>query len=187
MPLEHAILVSLSERAGSGYELARRFEKSIGLFWSATHQQIYRVLKRMEEAGWVAVETVAQDGRPHKKVHTVSENGRAELRRWLAEPHPSAGPQELAVKLRGASFGNEQAVAEELSRHRKAHAERLDAYRQIEKRDFPSAAGLHGRALHQYLVLRGGIRAEEGQVEWFDEVLTALRTDPAPPTEKDAR
>src|SRR5215470_5975636 len=99
MALEHAILVSLSERSGSGYELARRFEKSIGLFWSATHQQIYRVLKRMEDAGWVAVEAVAQEGRPDKKVHTVSAEGRAELRRWLAEPNPSAGPQELAVKL----------------------------------------------------------------------------------------
>jgi DNA-binding PadR family transcriptional regulator len=186
MALEHAILVSLSERSGSGYELARRFEKSIGLFWSATHQQIYRVLKRMEEAGWVAVEAVAQDGRPDKKVHTVSEAGRAELRRWLAEPDPGAGPQELAVKLRGASFGEPRAVAEELARHRTVHAERLDAYRQIGKRDFPAPAELHGRALHQYLVLRGGIRAEAGQVEWFDEVLTALH-HAAPHTEKDAR
>ncbi|WP_326567752.1 PadR family transcriptional regulator [Amycolatopsis rhabdoformis] len=177
MALEHAILVSLSERSGSGYELARRFEKSIGLFWSATHQQIYRVLKRMEEAGWVAVEAVSQGGRPDKKVHTVSAAGRAELRRWLAEPNPAAGPQELAVKLRGASYGDPNAVAEELARHRAAHAERLDAYRQIEKRDFPSPGS--GRALHQYLVLRGGIRAEEGQVEWFDEVLTALNEDEA--------
>ncbi|MEV6897072.1 PadR family transcriptional regulator [Amycolatopsis sp. NPDC051372] len=180
MALEHAILVSLSERSGSGYELARRFEKSIGLFWSATHQQIYRVLKRMEEAGWVAVETVAQDGRPDKKVHTVSAAGQAELRRWLAEPNASAGPQELAVKLRGASFGDENAVAEELARHRAAHAERLDAYRRIEKRDFPAPTS--GRALHQYLVLRGGIRVEEGQIEWLDEVLNALQSD-----EKDAR
>ncbi|MGH3947803.1 MAG: PadR family transcriptional regulator, partial [Pseudonocardiaceae bacterium] len=53
MALEHAILVSLTERSGSGYELAKRFDKSIGFFWGATHQQIYRVLKRMDEAGWV--------------------------------------------------------------------------------------------------------------------------------------
>lgn len=50
MALDHAILVSLLERPGSGYELARRFERSIGYFWTATHQQIYRVLKRMEGA-----------------------------------------------------------------------------------------------------------------------------------------
>jgi len=174
MALEHAILVSLSERAGSGYELTRRFEKSIGLFWSATHQQIYRVLKRMEEAGWVAVDVVAQSGRPDKKVYTVSDAGRAELARWLAAPDPSAGPVELAVKIRGASFGDPAKVAEEIVRHRANHAERLDVYRQIEKRDFPAPSALTGRHLHQYLVLRGGIRVEEGQVEWFDEVLAAL-------------
>ncbi len=177
MALEHAILVSLSERSGSGYELARRFEKSIGLFWSASHQQIYRVLKRMEEAGQVAVDVVAQDGRPDKKVYTVSEPGRVELRRWLAEPSPSAGPQELAVKLRGASFGDPEAVAAEITRHRDAHAERLELYRQIEKRDFPAPDRLRGRPLHQYLVLRGGIRVEEGQVEWLEEILTALQAD----------
>ena len=36
--LPHVILVSLSEQSGSGYELARRFDRSIGYFWSATHQ-----------------------------------------------------------------------------------------------------------------------------------------------------
>ncbi|MEU0155402.1 PadR family transcriptional regulator [Micromonospora fulviviridis] len=42
MSLEHAILVSLLEQPASGYELARRFDRSIGRFWTATHQQIYR-------------------------------------------------------------------------------------------------------------------------------------------------
>ena len=177
MALEHAILVSLSERSGSGYELARRFERSIGLFWNAPHQQIYRVLKRMEEAGWVAVDVVAQSGRPDKKVYTVSAPGRDELARWLAAPDPASSLQELAVKIRGASFGDAVAVADEIARHRDAHAQRLDVYRQIEKRDFPAPAGARGRGLHQYLVLRGGIRVEEGHVEWFDEVLSALSRD----------
>ena len=60
MALEHAILVSLLEKPGSGYELARRFDRSIGHFWTATHQQIYRVLKRMEADGLLAVREVAQ-------------------------------------------------------------------------------------------------------------------------------
>jgi DNA-binding PadR family transcriptional regulator len=177
MALEHAILVSLSERAGTGYELTRRFENSIGLFWSATHQQIYRVLKRMEEAGWVGVDRVEQDGRPDKKVYTVSEPGSTELKRWLAEDNDAAGAQELAVKIRGAAFGDVAAVAAEIERHRDRHAQQLDVYLLIEKRDFPVPGGLTGPALHQYLVLRGGIRTEQGFVEWFEEVLQALKGD----------
>ena len=46
MALEHALLVALREQPASGLELAKRFSRSIGFFWSATHQQIYRVLGR---------------------------------------------------------------------------------------------------------------------------------------------
>ncbi|WP_072802533.1 PadR family transcriptional regulator [Rhodococcoides yunnanense] len=175
MALEHAILVSLTELSGSGYELARRFDKSIGFFWSATHQQIYRVLTRMDAAGWVVGTTVAQDGRPDKKVYAVAEAGREELDRWIAEPtDPSVLRDELAVKIRGAANGDLDALKTEVRRHRAVHVERLELYRLIEKRDFPSPEALVGSALHQYLVLRGGIRVEEGFAEWCDEVLEKL-------------
>lgn len=175
MALEHALLVSLSEHSGSGYELARRFDKSIGYFWNASHQQIYRVLKRMDEAGWVDGETVGQDGRPDKKVYRVSDAGRAELRRWIAEPTEAGNLRnELAVKIRAASYGDLDDVRSEVRRHRDDHARRLEVYRLIEKRDFPAPDRLSGTELHQYLVLRGGIRVEEGFTAWCQEVLDAL-------------
>jgi len=37
---------------------------------------------------------------------------------------------------------------------------------------------LRGAALHQYLVLRGGIRAEESAIGWLDEVTAALLEKP---------
>ena len=86
MALEHAILVSLLEKPGSGYELARRFERSIGYFWTATHQQIYRVLKRMENDGWIDAREVPQHGRPDKKAYSVADLGRAALTSWLHDP-----------------------------------------------------------------------------------------------------
>ena len=53
MSLRFAILTSLTEREGSGIELARRFDRSIGYFWPATHQQIYRELDRLASAGLI--------------------------------------------------------------------------------------------------------------------------------------
>ena len=183
MALEHAILVSLTERTGSGYELARRFDRSIGYFWPATHQQIYRVLRRMDDAGWVTHTEVAQDGRPDKKVYEVSDAGRDELVRWLAEPiEPAVLRDGLGVKLRGASLGDTNAVLREVERHRGEHSVRLEVYRGIERRDFPKPSKLSGRELHQYLVLRGGIRAEESFVAWCDEVLQTL-----PPSTKPSK
>ncbi len=57
-------------------------------------------------------------------------------------------------------------------------AELLDTYRGFEKRQFPDPSALSGSALHQYLVLRGGIRAEESAVEWLDEVVASLKEKP---------
>lgn len=186
MALPHAILVSLCEQAGSGYELARRFDRSIGYFWSATHQQIYRTLRTMETDGWVVANTVTQHGRPDKKVYTVSNAGRAELADWIAEPldptRPGRGSalsdnatRDLAVKLRGAAFGDLSALHNQITTLRAERAASLDTYRELEKRAFPDPSGLHGAALHQYLVLRGGIRAEESAIDWLDEVARAFQ------------
>ena len=66
------------------------------------------------------------------------------------------------------------ALCTQVAALRSDRAELLDAYQGFEKRQFPDPSSLHGPALHQYLVLRGGIRAEEGSVDWLDEVLAAL-------------
>jgi DNA-binding PadR family transcriptional regulator len=180
--LPQAILVSLCEQSGSGYELTRRFDRSIGYFWSATHQQIYRTLRTMEADGWVSARVVVQHGRPDKKVYTVSDAGRAELARWIAEPLTGRGgalsdtrTRDVAVKLRGAAYGDPAALRTQISALRAERAQLLDTYRGFEKKQFPDPAALRGSALHQYLVLRGGIRAEESTIDWLDEVAAALQ------------
>jgi len=127
---------------------------------------------------------VAQRGRPDKKVYTVSDAGRAELARWIAAPlRPGSGrggalsdnrTREVAVKLRGAAFGDPTALRAQVAALRAERAELLDTYRGFEKKQFPDPTALHGNALHQYLVLRGGIRAEESTVDWLDEVTSGL-------------
>jgi DNA-binding PadR family transcriptional regulator len=174
--LEHAILVALAEKASTGYELARRFDKSIGQFWTATHQQVYKVLGRMEASGWVHSTAVAQDGRPDKKIYDVTPAGRAELAAWIALPAaPEATRSDLAVKIRGAADGDLPSVLAEIARHRALHSERLDAYLANEKYEFPEPTALTGRQLHQWVVLRGGISLERSLIDWYDDVLTTLK------------
>ncbi|MEU1075494.1 MULTISPECIES: PadR family transcriptional regulator [unclassified Streptomyces] len=179
MALEHAILVSLLEKPGSGYELARRFERSIGYFWTATHQQIYRVLKRMESDGLLAVREVAQEGRPDKKEYSVAAPGRAALSRWLHEPiEPESLRHDLAVKIRGAAFDDPAAVIQEVERHRQVHSDRLAHYLAGELRDFTGPAAPvpldTGQEL-QHVVLRGGIAYERMTIAWLDDVLATVR------------
>jgi len=173
--LEHAILVSLAEKASTGYDLARRFDKSIGQFWTATHQQVYKVLARMQAADWITVTVVEQDGRPDKKVYDLTDAGRAELADWIAQPADAESARsDLAVKIRGASYGDPARVAGEVRRHRAVHHDRLEFYLANEKREFPDPSALSGHRLHQWLVLRGGISLERGLIDWYDEVIAAL-------------
>lgn len=173
MALEHALLVALRERPGSGLELARRFDKSIGFFWHATHQQIYRVLGRMENDGWLAVEVVPQSGKPDKKLYRVTGEGEQVLSDWLAAPTPLEHLRsEIAVKMRGASFGDREGVLEVLRGSIADHHLRLEHFRRLEK-EYADPAALAGHQLDQYLVLRGGIRLEEFWIGWLEDYLAA--------------
>ena len=53
MSLSHALLAALSQQSATGYELAQHFDGSLGHFWKASHQQIYRDLAKLEAQGLV--------------------------------------------------------------------------------------------------------------------------------------
>ena len=130
MALEHALLVALSEQPASGLDLARRFGRSIGFFWSATHQQIYRVLGRMEADGWVTVDRGRRrPASPTRRCTPCPRPGGGSWPRWLAEPTETQPLRsELAVKLRGASFATTAPRCSTWSRANLAdHATRLGA------------------------------------------------------------
>ena len=128
----------------------------------------------MDADGWVEVTEVAQTGRPDKKVYAVSPAGPRVLAAWLAAPTDTGALRsELAVKLRGASYGDRAAVLEVVRANLADHATRLDHYRHLMKRDYPDPGALAGADLDQYLVLRGGIRLEEFWVDWLTEYLEA--------------
>lgn len=115
MSLPHAILTSLAERPGSGSELASRFDRSIGYFWQATHQQIYRELARLEAAGWVEAEPV-EGARGGKRRFRILQPGREELRRWVNDRQdPPAIRDELMVRIRAEAVVGPTHLADELA------------------------------------------------------------------------
>lgn len=181
MALEHALLVSLREQPAAGLELARRFDRSIGFFWSATHQQIYKVLRRMEESGWVASQAQSQQGRREKTVYTVTAAGERALAQWIEQTTPrEAFRSELAVKMRGASYGDRTALLTDIEKRIDDHRVRLAHYEALRDRDYPDPSDprfeeLSGQELDQYMVLRGGLLMEQFWITWLTEYLEAHR------------
>jgi len=98
--LGDAILACLTERPMTGYELAKTFDASIGFFWKADHQQIYRELTKLRDRGHIQGREVVQSGKPNKLVYTLTPEGRAALKHWAARPsRPASIKDDLLVRL----------------------------------------------------------------------------------------
>ena len=175
MSLAHAVLTSLIEKSSSGYELARRFDKSIGYFWHATHQQIYRELARMEAAGWIESSSAPDAGKTRKREYRVLLAGREELVRWAQEPStPMDLRDEFMVKLRADAALGEINLRGELRRRIALHRDQLAHYRAIEQRDFLHGKPLSREASIHHMILKKGILYEEGTIAWDEEMLTLM-------------
>ena len=175
MSLAHAVITSLLEKASSGYDLARRFDKSIGYFWHATHQQIYRELARMEAAGWIESSTPEDAGKTRKRSYSVLPAGRAELARWVAEPSaPMDLRDEFMVRLRADAVLDDVELSGELRRRIQLHEEKLEHYRAIAERDFPPGKPLGRSARIHQMILNKGILYEEGSIAWTESMLGVL-------------
>ncbi|NOV27681.1 PadR family transcriptional regulator [Cupriavidus necator] len=181
MSTQHALLISLIEKPSSGYDLARRFDRSIGYFWHATHQQIYRELGRMADSGWIAADENdaaegegAADRRNRKKVYRVLPAGHDELARWVLAPGAGLDQrEEILVKLRADAVIGPLGLGDEMRRLIALHRARLETYLAIERRDF-SAPDMDRAQQLRYALLQRGIRFETDWVAWGDALLPLL-------------
>ncbi|WP_055524668.1 PadR family transcriptional regulator [Streptomyces graminilatus] len=174
MSLPHAILTALLEKPSSGLELTRRFDRSIGYFWSATHQQIYRELGRLEGEGQIRALPAEQTARGGKKSYEVLPAGRAELARWTAASQdPKPHRDTMLLRLRASAVVGTEGIEADLRRHLALHQRQLTEYREIEERDFPPAGAGTGspQGRLQHLVLRAGIDLETFWTQWLTHAL----------------
>jgi DNA-binding PadR family transcriptional regulator len=101
MPLRHTLLGLLDRTSLHGYALR---EKAKGYAWlyPMSNANLYPVLRQLEDEGFVRREEQIHDGRL-RKVYSVTDAGRAELRRWLADPSGQRGtyrdPTVLKISL----------------------------------------------------------------------------------------
>jgi DNA-binding PadR family transcriptional regulator len=174
MSLRSAILTALVERPSSGKELARRFDLSFGYFWHATHQQIYRELGQMSDAGLIQLHSSQEKGRGGPRTYDITETGVQHLREWVVtaqNPVPIRDP--LLVRLRAAAALGDIDLHDEVQHHLDHHRTLLETYRSIEERDFSGPLRERRQRL-QYLILQAGINTELSWAEWCTKALKDL-------------
>ncbi|MCH1643185.1 DUF4180 domain-containing protein [Paenibacillus timonensis] len=86
MSISYAILGMLSARSLTGYDLKKIIQDSPFMPWSGNNNQIYKALVELLEEGWVTNEVHHQDSAPSKKIYTITDAGREELKAWVLSP-----------------------------------------------------------------------------------------------------
>lgn len=179
MSLKYAVLAALLEGEASGYELSKVFDISFANFWPATPQQLYRELERLAQDGLVEARFVQQERRPNKRMFTLTEAGREDLRSFAAEPprRPTAVRDELLIKLQAMDDPETaRAMIEErmtwargkLGRYERVRARMLDGRTEEEYLRESDRVG-------PYLTLLAGISFEEQILTWCERVLVVLK------------
>ena len=174
MALGDAILACLTERPMTGYELAKTFDNSIGFFWKADHQQIYRELTKLRDRGHIQGREVVQSGKPNKLVYTLTAEGRAALRHWAARPSsPVSMKDDLLVRLYALDSVDIEPLRDDLMARMEHHRDRAARYERILNKRFPQGTAAPADT-GKLLLLRMGLRHERGVAEWCEEALDAL-------------
>jgi DNA-binding PadR family transcriptional regulator len=152
LAIYHAVLALLADRSSYGYELKASFETSVGPQWGELNiGHLYQILERLSRDRYVTRRHVPQSDRPDKSVYRITKKGRAELDRWLEEPHVRQGGyrDDFFLKLvAGATLGR-NALARVIDAQRTAQMAELKTLRELkaDHRDSPIVALLIGAAI----------------------------------------
>jgi len=160
--------------SGSGYDIRKAIESSVGYFWSESYGQIYPALKRLTAEGLIAPCASPSKPRQRRQEYSLTDAGRASLREWLALPFQNDPPRnEFLLKL---FFGREAPpsvsighIRELQERNQRTLATMLEIERLAQARGVQNP--------HQpfwMLTLSLGIAMTRAALEWGESALDQL-------------
>lgn len=181
--LKHALLGWLSLEPSTGYDLKAKLDHSTQYFWRAELSQIYPTLKTMLACGEVEMTVEHQKDRPSRKIYSITPEGEAELKSWLATPaEPSAVRDSFIIRIFFGSRLEPEVLLDELREQRDHHARQLSHYEtevrsrieQITTRLWPQERPFWELTLDRAVIY------ERGYVEFCDKAIERLQQTAEP-------
>ncbi|MGO0060829.1 PadR family transcriptional regulator [Brevibacillus fluminis] len=172
----YAVLGMLSVHSMSGYDIKKQIEKGIGNFWSEGYAQIYPILKQLEEEGLAICEVERQEGKPDRKVYTITETGRAVFMRWLTEPIGQYPMRiEVLLKLFFAHHADPAISIQHVKRFQQEMEKTFADYKAQEREGEALMKEGGERARYQRMAIRFGLYYSEALLAWCEETITELK------------
>jgi DNA-binding PadR family transcriptional regulator len=173
-------LLSYAEEL-SGYELKQWADASLRFFYTAPPMsQVYTELERLTAAGLVQAREVASGAVRRTRVHSITDAGRQQLKRWLSDEAVELPTlkHHLALRVFLGHIAGAERIRELLDEHRDGYRSLLADLRDVRTRlsDDP-----HWR--WAALVAEWGIAHYEGEIAALDRLEKSLTGLPEPATE----
>jgi len=181
-PTEFAILGLLAEEPRSGYDIKKDVEERLSHFWSESFGHIYPMLRRLHGRGLVERSVERQEGRPDRKVYSITSEGRAALQAWFAEPPPPQRPRnEILLRIFLGRHADKEHLLRDVRGQREGFERTLAALRAVQDRlhgevgEEEDQREVHPDRVYWGLTLSYGLRALEALVQWGEEAEATLK------------
>ncbi|MBD7985675.1 PadR family transcriptional regulator [Sporosarcina sp. Sa2YVA2] len=175
MTLRHAILGLLSKWDATGYDIKKEFDDFMSIFWHSHLSQIYPELNKLETEELVTSRLIPQEGKPHKKVYSITDGGIEEITNWVGSPPeiPKIKDSFLMQVFFMDNISVDQVIFQ-LKYYQGVRQKRLDemkltvqeAWKSIKERQTMTP-----RLLMSSAVLRRGLEQEVQYIKWCEETI----------------
>ena len=178
MSLRHGILGLLSEWDASGYDIKKEFDDLMSIFWHTHLSQIYPELNRLEKDELIISKHIPQEGKPDKKIYSITDKGKEELMKWLLAPPET--PKLKDPFLMQTFFMDNIPVDEVLLKlkvYKKERYQRLEKIKNsIEERmkSIKERNVMKARILISSAVLKRGIEQEIQYIKWCEDTIKLI-------------
>ena len=175
--LKHGILGLLNYSDMNGYEILETFRDSLAHFWNAQKSQVYRELASLEIDGFISGNWVEQNGKPDKKVYSITDKGRCELLEWLADDLKITYRDPLLMKT---FFLGERSIEENIAffeKLRDSYSLRYDAFTSVDDSNDQYSEELSDsyRSMFWGFTISYGRRRSRMVIEWCEECIESLK------------
>jgi PadR family transcriptional regulator AphA len=171
MSLRHG-LIGLLARDGplTGYELTKAFDRSVNFLWHAVPGQIYPELSRLADAGLIRQTSTGPRG---AKRFEATEEGIAELQRWITDVEPARGIRnETLLRVFFAYLVDPAELEALLRREADEYRRRLAILERFAAQPAPTTRSARASGL----TVDAGIRSLRAAIDWAEAAIEEVDT-----------
>lgn len=176
---KYALLGVLSHHSGSGYDIKKFCDQSIGYFWNENYGHIYPVLKKLEEENLITKTTEETEGHPQKNIYSITQKGKDDLNNWLTLPIDEV-PRRSEILLK-IFFSTEIPTKDIIKRLEDVKNDCINGFNELSKvemrlksDEFTKSNSKKDLALWT-ITVKCGIKNVQAEIEWCDDAIEILK------------